>query len=96
MGAAAYNRGSSLVAREADERMPEAGGRAERMALMDEIAHLRERVSMLERDLTRARRCLAAERHGREQIRARLATNERTYEFAVGVLCRRAFPGGES
>lgn len=91
-GAAAYNRGSRLVAREADERMPEALSRADRQALKDEIVRLRERVASLERDLARARRCLAAERAGREALRVRLADEERANAFGVGVLCRRAFP----
>jgi hypothetical protein len=96
MGAAAYNRGSWLVAREADERMPVASSRAERQAHKDEAARLRERVAELERSLVRARRCLAAERAGREALRARLAHEERAYAFGVGVLCRLAFPGDES
>ena len=96
MGAAAYNRGSRLVAREADERMPVALSRADKQAHKDEIARLRERVASLERDLARARRCLASERAGREALRVRLADEERANAFGVGVLCRLAFPGDES
>lgn len=96
MGAAAYNRGSRLVAREADERMPGILSRADRQAHKDEVARLREQVATLERDLRRARRCLAAERAGREAIRARLADEERASAFGVGVLCRLAFPGDGS
>lgn len=66
------------------------------IALNDEVARLRERIVMLERDLRRARRCLAAERAGREALRARLSASERAYAFAVGVLCKLAFPGDES
>lgn len=96
MGAAAYNRGSRLVSRDADEHIPRTLSRADREAHKDEIVRLRERVASLERDLARARRCLASERAGREALRVRLADEERAYAFGVGVLCRLAFPGDES
>ena len=96
MGAAAYNRGSRLVSREADERMPGALSRADRQAHKDEVARLREQVAALERELRRARRCLAAERLGREQLRVRLGDEERSYALSVKWLCRLAFPGDES
>jgi len=73
MGSAAYNRGSRLVSKEADERMPLATARADRQAHKDEVARLREQIATLERDLRRARRCLASERAGREALRVRLA-----------------------
>ena len=84
------------MAREADERMPVATSRADAQAHKDEIARLREQVTTLERDLRRARRCLAAERAARESLRVRLADEERARAFGVGVLCRLAFPGDES
>lgn len=96
MGAAAYNRGSRLVSREAAERMLAACARADIRAYKDEIARLREQVAALERDLLRARRCLASERVGREALRVRLAHEEQANAFGVGVLCRLAFPGDES
>ena len=96
MSAAAYNRGSRLVSREADERMPGLLSRAERQAYKDEITRLREQVTTLERDLRRARRCLAAERAGREALRVRLAAEERSHALSVEWLCKRAFPGDES
>ena len=96
MSIAAYNRGSRLVAREADERMPVATSRADAQAHKDEIVRLREQVAALERELRRARRCLAAERAGREAMRVRLAHEETSNAFGVGVLCRLAFPGDES
>ena len=96
MGAAAYNRGSRLVSREADERMPGALSRADRQAHKDEVVRLRERVASLERDLARARRCLASERAGREALRVRLADEERSHALSVKWLCRLAFPGDES
>lgn len=92
MGAAAYNRGSRLAAREADARMPAAMARADRQAHADEVTRLREQVATLERDLRRARRCLAAERAGREALGARLADAERVYTYSVGLLCRIVFP----
>ena len=96
MGSAAYNRGSRLASKEADERMPLATARADRQAHKDEVARLREQIATLERDLRRARRCLASERAGRESLRVRLADEERANAFGVGVLCRLAFPGDES
>ena len=96
MGSAAYNQGSRLVSKEADERMPLATARADRQAHKDEVARLREQIATLERDLRRARRCLASERAGRESLRVRLADEERANAFGVGVLCRLAFPGDES
>lgn len=96
MGAAAYNRGNRILRMEADDAMPVPNARAERQAHKDEIQRLRERVARLEGDLQRAKRCLAAERHGREQLRIRLATAEREHEFGVLILCRLAFPGDQS
>lgn len=96
MSIAAYNRGSRLVAMEADERMPVATSRADAQAHKDEVTRLREQVTTLKRDLRRARRCLAAERAGREALRARLIDAERANAFGVGVLCGLAFPGDES
>ena len=96
MSAAAYNRGSRLVAREADERIPVAMSRADVQAHKDEVTRLREQVATLERDLRRARRCLAAERAGRAALRARLAHEERANAFGAGVLCKLAFPWDES
>lgn len=93
MSIAAYNRGSRLVSREADARMPLATARADRQAHKDEVARLREQIATLERDLRRARRCLASERAGREALRVRLAAEERAWAFGVGILCRLAFPG---
>lgn len=91
MGAAAYNRGSRVIAREADNRAQAAQPRADARAYRDEIARLREQVTKLERDLCRARRCLASERAGREALRVRLDTEERANAFGVGVLCKLAF-----
>lgn len=93
MGAAQYNRGSRVISREADDRMPGLTARADRQAFKDEIDRLRERCSILERDLSRARRCLAAERNGRESLRQRLAAEQRSHEFSVEILCRIAFKG---
>jgi hypothetical protein len=93
MTAAAYNRGSRIVSREADERMADAMRRADRHAHTDEVARLREQVASLERELHRARLCIAAERAGREALRVRLANEERANAFGVGILCRLAFPG---
>ena len=94
MGIAAYSRGSRGIARDADALMPLALSRADKQAHKDETERLRAQVADLTRDLTRARRCLAAERQGRENLRLRLASQESAYAFAVGVLCRRALLTG--
>ena len=93
MSAPAYNRGSRLLARELDDRTAVATSRAGWQAEKTEVQSLRERIVVLERELSRARRCLAAERNGRCQLKARLEDEERRYAFAIGILCRRAFPG---
>lgn len=84
------------MSKEADERMPLATARADRQAHKDEVARLREQIATLERDLRRARRCLASERAGREALRVRLAAEERSHALSVEWLCKRAFPGDES
>lgn len=93
MGVAASNRGARSIARDADALMPAVSKRADRQAHKDEIERLRAQIARLSGDLSRARRCLAAERHGREQLRLRLAAEERSSAFAVSTLCRIAFPG---
>ena len=71
------------MSKEADERMPLATARADRQAHKDEVARLREQIATLERDLRRARRCLASERAGRESLRVRLADEERANAFSL-------------
>lgn len=94
MGAAAYNRGSRIGHKEADERIAGVALRADRQAHKDEIARLRDRVAALEHDLRRARRCLAAERAGRESLRVRLANEERSHAFTADILCHIARRAG--
>jgi len=92
MTAASYNRGSRVLARDIDAAMPAAILRAGREADELDVARLRVRVASLERELQRARRCIAAERAGREALRLRLSDSKREYAFAVGILCKLAFP----
>lgn len=94
MGSAAYNRGSRAISRDADAAAAPAVARSERQALKDENARLKEQIEAVQTELERARRCLAAERHGREQLRLRLAQSARDYEFGVEILCGLAFPKG--
>ena len=93
MGVSSSNRGGRVLARHADSDMAGPNARADRQAHKDEAEKLREQVSRLERDLSRARRCLAAERLGRERTREQLSSSERAYGFAVSTLCRAAFGG---
>jgi uncharacterized protein YlxW (UPF0749 family) len=95
MGAAAYNRGTRRIAAEADALMGAVADRADRQALREENERLRAQVADLKKTLARARRCLAAERLGRESVRARLAAEERANEFSTAILCRLAFPGDQ-
>jgi phage shock protein A len=92
MSAAAYNRGSRLVAQEADARAQAVSARVERQAHKDEADRLRAQVAKLERDLARARRCIAELRRSKDarmsEARAELASSR----FAVSTLCRIAFP----
>ena len=72
--------------------MPVAVSRADHQAHKDEIARLREQVAALERELRRARRCLAAERLGQSSSGPARA-EEGLYALSVTWLCRLAFPG---
>lgn len=92
MSASAYNRGSRLVWRETEAKMPKAVALASMRAVDDELSALRSRVGVLESELRRARRCLAAERAAREALRIQLADEQRSNAFGVGILCKLAFP----
>lgn len=76
----------------ADAGISVASARADVTAERSERAALLATIARLERELVRAGRCLAAERAGRESLRQRLIAQESSYQFAVGILCRRAFP----
>jgi len=92
MGVAASNRGARSIARDADALMGAPLARADRQAHKDEIERLKAQIASLSSDLSRARRCLAAERQGRESLRLRLMDAERVYAFVIGILCRLAWP----
>jgi hypothetical protein len=92
MGIAAYNRGSNLIAAEADRGAQALSARADLQAYKDECARLRLEVAKLERELGRARRCIAAERYSREKRVSELGAELRSSEFAISTLCRVAFP----
>jgi septal ring factor EnvC (AmiA/AmiB activator) len=96
MGVAAYNRGSRRLAIEADQLAPVSLARSERQAHKDEAERLRARVADLERDLKRARRCIAAQRFANDALSERLREADRVYHFSVRTLCRLAFPGDAS
>ena len=93
MSRAAYNRGSRIVAREADERARSIDSRIERQALTDEVTRLQERIGLLERDLMRARRCIAELRRSREARLAEVRADASRSASAISMLCRIAFPG---
>lgn len=96
MGVAQYNRGSRLAAREADARMPVAKARGEHQANTDEVTRLREQVATLERDLRRARRCLALMRLSHDARMAEARAAERDSASAIRILARVAFGAGDT
>jgi glucose-6-phosphate-specific signal transduction histidine kinase len=66
--------------------MKTANAYADRHAFKDEIERLREVVSRLERELARARRCIAAERYAREKRVAELKDEAKSSEYAISLL----------
>lgn len=72
--------------------MPSAIARADRDAHQDERARLRGQVERLERDLARARRCIAELRRSKEERMSEARAELSGYRLAVSILCRLAFP----
>lgn len=95
MGVAAYSRGTRLIAQDAQERARVVAPRVERQAQKDEAARLRERVAELERDLSRARRCIAELRRSKEARLTEAREDSARSAAAISILCRIAFPGDE-
>lgn len=96
MSAAASNRGSRAVVRDLDQRMGPIRQRAERQAQKDEVARLSAQIVKLERDLARARRCIAELRRSKEEraLDARVALA--AADSAIKMLTRIAFPKDHS
>lgn len=92
MGIAAYNRGTKVLARDLASRLPAAHRRADRAAAQDQEARLQAQIAVLERDLARARLCIAELRRSKEarlsEARHALATSH----AAIRILTRLAFP----
>jgi chromosome segregation ATPase len=93
MGAAAHNRGSRLVSVDADRLMPAAAARADRNSHKDEADRLRAQVEKLERDLSRARRCIAELRRSKDARMSEARAEMNASRLAISILCRRVFPG---
>lgn len=91
MGAAAYNRGTRNLSAEADAAMTSALVRAERLARDDENARLRRTAETLERDLARARRCIAELRRAKDARMTEAWAALNASDCAVSILCRLAF-----
>jgi len=68
--------------------------RIERQAQKDEAARLRERITELERDLSRARRCIAELRRSKAERLSEAREATRQADAAVSMLCRLAFGDG--
>jgi hypothetical protein len=94
MSAAAYNRGSKIVRRDADERARAAIPRSDREAAKDESARLRERILQLERELARARRCIAELRRSKEARLSDARAEQASSQAAIQILTRVAFRQG--
>ena len=90
MGAAAYNRGTTVIRQGADARMDVAQARTDRRAYAEESDRLRAQIARLERDLARARRCLASERAGRARLASELASEREARYLTVSILARAA------
>jgi hypothetical protein len=93
MGAAAYNRGSALLAREADAAMPSASARADRSAAKEHVERLQGRVVALEHELARARRCIAELRRSKAERLTEARVELARTQLSISILCRIAFPG---
>lgn len=93
MGAAAYNRGSAVLSREADRALGRTQERADRQALKDEAERLRAQLVEAQRDLARARRCIAELRSARDARNAEHRAKQSASDFAIRTLTRIAFPG---
>jgi hypothetical protein len=91
MGAAAYNRGSGFIRRQADQAIPTASACADRHARNDEVARLREQIGKLERDLVRARRCISELRRSKDARMSEARSELNSAQLAISILCRLAF-----
>jgi phage shock protein A len=91
MSAAAYNRGTKCIARATDADMPAIHARADRQAHKDEADRLRAQVAKLERDLARARRCIAELRRSKEERVTEARAEASSSAAAITTLCRLAF-----
>ena len=92
MGASQYNRGSAVLRRDIDGLMSVPLARAERDAEKDELARLREQIRTLERDLARARRCIAELRRSKDARLAEAREEQSRSDAAIRILTRIAFP----
>lgn len=81
------------LARELDPVAAAAMARAERRAHADDRARLLERVAILERDLKRARRCIAELRRARDARADETRADASRSDAAIRILTRIAFPG---
>ncbi len=91
MSAAAYNRGSAVLTRAADAKMPAAHARADLAADADERAALVARVAQLEVELRRARRCVAELRRSKDARLSEARADAARSSLAISILCRIAF-----
>jgi len=91
MGAAAYRRGSRVIAREADAGMEVANKRADLQAEKDELARLRSKVAELERINQRAAKVVALLSAEKTDLREQIKAKESSYQFSVKILGRLAY-----
>jgi hypothetical protein len=93
MGVAASNRGSRIVARQAAAAVSAIAPRIERIAEKDEADRLRARISDLEHDLVKARRCIAELRRSKDECMADAKAEIQRGDAAIAILCKIAFSG---
>lgn len=86
MGFAKHNRGTRSLVRAIDNENAPLRARAAFHAIAAENRRLRASLALLTHTLQRARRCLRAERQGREALRLRLQEAERNYATAMDIL----------
>ncbi len=92
MSKAATVRGDRLVSRSLESATKVAVVRATRNAEDREVQALRDRCRVLERDLARARRCIAELRRSKAARLLDAQQQQHKTDFAVSLLCKMAFP----
>lgn len=92
MGVAASNRGDTIIRRDADVQVDAAARRMDHRVRSDESDRLRDQISELERDLARARRCIAELRRSKDARMSEARAEQSRSDCAIKILTSIAFP----